>query len=219
MVKLTKTIFLVIVIFISIINVSYGQVETITISDLHLVLPDGSINGDRVRLFRNDEMHDRARVRLQMGDEQTYDYEIGFRRWEDGNWVTNFRLNGTGNGYFQNSLSIGTTNFPAGFSLSVNGKIRAKEVVVEAGWSDFVFEDNYPLKRLEDVEAFIKENKHLPDIPSEQDIQENGVSLGEINSKLLQKIEELTLYIIDQNKRLSEAEDLIKILAEKVLND
>jgi len=109
------------------------------------------------------------------------------------------------NGYFPGKVGILTTN-PGSYELAVNGKIRAKEVRVEAAWSDFVFEKDYPLLPLKDVEAFIDKNKHLPDVPSEAEIQKNGVELGKVHSKLLQKIEELTLYIIKQEKRISELE-------------
>jgi chitodextrinase len=98
-------------------------------------------------------------------------------------------------------VGIGT-NPNSNFQLSVNGDIRAKEVVVESGWSDFVFEKDYILPTLDEVEKFIKENGHLKDIPKAADVQANGVGLAEINTLLLQKIEEMTLYIIDLNKRI-----------------
>lgn len=104
------------------------------------------------------------------------------------------------------SVGIGTTNPSTDYKLSVNGKIRSKEVVVEASWSDFVFEETYDLKSLKEVESFIKKNKHLPDVPSEKEITENGVSIGEMQSTLLQKIEELTLYVIEQGKRIEKLE-------------
>lgn len=86
--------------------------------------------------------------------------------------------------------------------LAVDGTIGAREIVVETGtWSDFVFDKNYELKDLNEVENFIQENNHLPDIPSEKEVLENGVALGEMDAKLLQKIEELTLYMIEQNKK------------------
>ena len=99
------------------------------------------------------------------------------------------------------NVGIGTIS-PGAFKLAVNGNIRAKEIKVETGWSDFVFEDDYNLPTLGEVEEFIKANKHLPEIPSAKEVEENGVSLGEMDSKLLQKIEELTLYIIDLHKEI-----------------
>jgi hypothetical protein len=98
------------------------------------------------------------------------------------------------------NVGIGTQNPDNNYRLAVNGKIRAKEVVVETGWSDFVFEEDYELSDLFAVEDFIKANKHLPGIPSAAEIAQNGVSLGEMDSKLLLKIEELTLYLIEIKK-------------------
>ena len=96
------------------------------------------------------------------------------------------------------NIGIGTVN-PT-HKLSVNGTIRAKEIIVDTGWSDFVFENDYRLPSLSEVESFIAENKHLPGIPTEAEVKEKGVSVGNISSKLLQKIEELTLYVIDLKK-------------------
>ena len=99
------------------------------------------------------------------------------------------------------NVGIGTTN-PNGWKLSVNGQIRAKEIKVETGWSDFVFENNYNLPTLKEVENHIKEKGHLKDIPSAKEVEKNGIYLGEMDSKLLQKIEELTLYTIQQQKEI-----------------
>ncbi|WP_268225627.1 hypothetical protein [Sinomicrobium oceani] len=106
------------------------------------------------------------------------------------------------------NMGIGTDN-AAGWKLAVNGKIRAKEIKVETGWSDFVFEDSYHLPTLEEVEQHIKEKGHLKDIPSAKEVEENGIFLGEMDAKLLQKIEELTLYTIQQEKQLHDQEKLI----------
>lgn len=109
-------------------------------------------------------------------------------------------LSVVGNAYISGNVGIGTTAPCVDCMLAVNGKIRAKSVVVDTGWSDFVFEDNYKLMPLQEVEKFIKDNRHLPDIPSEADVKKNGISVGDISSKLLQKIEELTLYVIELKK-------------------
>jgi len=100
------------------------------------------------------------------------------------------------------NVGIGTTN-TFGYKLAVNGTIGAKEVVVETTnpWSDFVFEPNYSLMPLNELNTYIQENKHLPEIPTTAEVEENGISVGEMNAKLLQKIEELTLYMIEQNKK------------------
>jgi len=113
------------------------------------------------------------------------------------------------------SVGIGTNNTGT-YKLAVNGSIRSKEVKVEANWSDFVFYDNYDLRTLDEVEQHIKENGHLPDIPSEEEVNKNGISLGEMNAKLLQKIEELTLYLIEQNKENQKQQKLIGELQKEV---
>lgn len=94
--------------------------------------------------------------------------------------------------------------------LDVNGTIRAKEILVETTGADFVFADDYQLRPLSEVKAFITENKHLPEIQSAQEMQENGVSVSELQTKLLQKIEELTLYLIQQENRIKELEGQLK---------
>ncbi|MFH6984980.1 hypothetical protein [Marinoscillum luteum] len=112
------------------------------------------------------------------------------------------------------SVGIGTNNTGT-HKLSVNGSIRSKEVKVEANWSDFVFYDDYELRTLEEVEQHINENGHLPEIPSEAEVTENGINLGEMNAKLLQKIEELTLYLIEQNKEINELKEKVSSLENK----
>lgn len=97
-------------------------------------------------------------------------------------------------------VGIATTTLNPAYKLSVNGKIRAKEVTVETNWPDFVFADDYRLSSLAEVERFIKKNKHLPDIPSQQQVADQGVNLGEMQARLLQKIEELTLHMIELKK-------------------
>ena len=118
------------------------------------------------------------------------------------------------------NVGIGTTNAPSA-KLEVNGDIMAKsakisgivcahEVVVSLSgspcWPDYVFEKDYNLLPLNEVEQFIAENKHLPDVPAAAQVKENGIELGEMNAILLKKIEELTLHLIQMEKRLSELE-------------
>ena len=116
------------------------------------------------------------------------------------------------NGY----VGIGTTT--PSYTLDVNGDIRAskiyvkrtlsaEEIIVKTMGADFVFADDYQLLPLSEVEAFITENKHLPEIQSAKEMQENGVSVSELQTKLLQKIEELTLYLIQQENRIKELEE------------
>jgi hypothetical protein len=103
------------------------------------------------------------------------------------------------------NVGIGTTN-PT-YKLSVAGTIQAYEVIVNTGWSDYVFEPAYRLKPLSEVAAYIARNHHLPGIPSEAEVSAKGVSLGEMQSKLLAKVEELTLHAIrleQENRELQE---------------
>jgi len=99
----------------------------------------------------------------------------------------------------------------------VKGKIAAEEVKIALynNWSDFVFDSDYKLPTLKEVENHIKEKGHLKDIPSASDVKENGFYLGEMDSKLLQKIEELTLYTIEQEKRLDRIESKNKKLEKE----
>jgi hypothetical protein len=98
------------------------------------------------------------------------------------------------------NIGIGTTN-PT-YPLTVNGTIRSKKVIVDTGWSDFVFEDDYSLMPLHQLDKFIEKNNHLPEMPTAKEVEANGISLGEMDAKLLQKIEELTLYTIEQQKMI-----------------
>lgn len=105
------------------------------------------------------------------------------------------------------SLGIGTTS-TGPHKLAVEGSIGARKVKVQAtGWSDFVFKNTYNLPTLEEVEKHIQEKGHLQNIPSTEDVVNNGIDLGEMDAKLLQKIEELTLYTIEQEKRIKTLED------------
>ncbi|MGH8020434.1 MAG: hypothetical protein ACREIA_19550 [Opitutaceae bacterium] len=103
------------------------------------------------------------------------------------------------------NVGIGTAT--PSHKLAVNGTIKAREVIVETtGWPDYVFDDNYRLAPLNEVEAHINDVGHLPGVPSAEEVAEQGVSIGETQAKLLAKIEELTLHVIRQEKRLDEQE-------------
>jgi hypothetical protein len=124
-----------------------------------------------------------------------------------------------GNGYIQNNLVIGTTNqnttpfnvAGTNAKLSVRGIIVAEKLkVTQTGWPDYVFEESYQLHSLDSVAAFIKVNKHLPNVPAAAEIEKNGLDVGDNNAVLLRKIEELTLYLIEQNKRIKDLEIKLK---------
>jgi len=118
--------------------------------------------------------------------------------------------------YVVDKIGIGVQNPTE--KLAVNGKIRATEIKVDSGpWPDFVFEEDYKLTPLKDVETFIKENKHLPGVPKAKDIEEDGLSLGEMVRILMQKNEELTLHLIDKDKKIEDQNNRIQKL-ETLMN-
>ncbi len=105
------------------------------------------------------------------------------------------------------NVGIGVNTTTLTHKLEVNGTIKAREIIVSTqGWSDFVFDEGYDLMSLYDVEEYIEDNGHLPDVPSAEEVESNGVTLGESQAILLQKIEELTLHVIEQNKRIEHME-------------
>ncbi|RZJ76947.1 MAG: hypothetical protein EOO45_00250 [Flavobacterium sp.] len=110
-------------------------------------------------------------------------------------------INGSGH------VGLGTTSPRE--KLSINGNIRAHELKVElTGWPDYVFESGYSLKPLSEIEKFIKIEKHLPGIPSAAEVEQNGLAVGEINKRLLEKIEELTLHLIEKDKIIKKQESI-----------
>lgn len=130
--------------------------------------------------------------------------------------LSGLALHANGTSYFNGSVGIGTDE-PV-YELDVKGTIRACEVRVnnDEGWCDYVFKEDYNLRDLQELELFVKTNKHLPEIPTATQVSENGIALGEMNTLLLKKIEELTLYVIEQNKKLEAQNKRIEEL-EKAL--
>ena len=121
-----------------------------------------------------------------------------------------FNINGTNRMLIQNNGNIGIGTASPAYKLDVNGTIRANEIIVNTTGADFVFAEDYKLRPLSEVKAFIQENKHLPEIKSAQEMQENGVGINELQTQLLQKIEELTLYILQQEERIRALEAELK---------
>jgi hypothetical protein len=142
-----------------------------------------------------------------------------------GSWVATDPLFEIGNGSSASNLSNALTVLKNGnvgigmptpqVKLYVAGGIRADSITITNGGADFVFDENYDLRSLEKVEQFIKENKHLPDVQTAEQMQKEGVSVGTLQTKLLQKVEELTLYMIEQNKRIQKLEEENKKLIGK----
>ena len=107
------------------------------------------------------------------------------------------------------NVGIGTSNPTSKLTVAGNINSREVKVSVDAG-ADFVFDKDYTLPSLQEVEKFVTKNKHLPEIASAKEMQKEGINLSEMNIKLLQKIEELTLYVIEQNKQFELLSDKIE---------
>ncbi|MBL0280606.1 MAG: hypothetical protein IPQ11_09755 [Bacteroidetes bacterium] len=117
--------------------------------------------------------------------------------------------------YVSGNVQVGAEPVPAGYKMSVDGKFICEEVKVQlsADWADYVFEENYNLMSIDEVAKFIATNKHLPNIPSADELEKNGLDLSAMNILMMQKIEELTLYVIEldkQNKLLQQEVELLK---------
>ena len=151
-----------------------------------------------------------SEIRVNIGDDPTHfgdKFVIGATKSEV--WYPRFIVRGDG------YVGVGTTTPDS--KLSVNGNIHTKEVKVDlSGWSDFVFEKGYELPTLEEVANHIAQQGHLKDIPSTAEVKENGILVGEMNAKLLQKIEELTLYLIAENKQNTKQQEVIQKQAQLI---
>ena len=125
-----------------------------------------------------------------------------------------FRTNGFDRGMVDQNgnFLIGNPNSvtaATGFKLSVDGKVMCEELRVEMSpWADYVFDDNYQLMSFDELEAFIAANNHLPGIPSATIIESEGLDVGNMQAKMMEKIEELTLHIIQLNNRIEELESV-----------
>lgn len=149
----------------------------------------GYLNGNKARISATDETSEtygsRFSIYVNDGESSTHLAE---------------RFTILPNGY----IGIGSVS-PA-YKLDVNGTIRAREIKVDLDGADFVFESDYKLMPLNELEEYVTENKHLPEIATAKEMQDNGTDLGRLNTALIQKIEELTLYSIEQNKKIVELE-------------
>lgn len=171
---------------------------------------DGSANGSILFGSNTNEedgyRHGRWGIEYLDSDKDGYGLNF-WKTWEPNVGTLNYALFLKNNG----NIGIGTKN-PA-YKLDVIGTIRAREILVNldgVGGADFVFDNNYRLRPLSEVQSFIQENRHLPEIQSAAEMQQNGVSVNELQFQLLQKIEELTLYIIEQDKQIQELQQKVE---------
>ena len=146
-------------------------------------------------------------ARKTEGIDGDLDTDLAFYTRKDGELSERMVITDEGN------LGLGTdTTF--NYKLAVNGIIGAKGVQVESTnpWPDYVFEEDYQLLRIDELEKYILENKHLPGVPSALEVQEQGLNLGEMDARLLEKVEELSLYIINLNKQIDDLKKEIREL-------
>ncbi len=149
----------------------------------------------------------------------------GLASWQSAGssqWTTT----GTTIHYSTGKVLIGDPNLsgfkgtPGTYQLYVQGGILTEKVKAAVAttndWSDYVFEQDYKLKSLKEVEEFVKANKHLPNVPSAQEVVNEGIDMAKMDAKLLEKIEELTLYLIQLDKKNADQEKLIKELSNKI---
>lgn len=210
--------------FIASLTLSAGTLTNATSQSRALSfydMPQSNLDTSPSILFNLNNRNDMTRLRfsaIENGASQFYLFDkaqaINFEVKDDG--TGNVTVNLPKPNSFVN---IGTNSFNDGaeiYRLSVNGAMRAHRVKVYTTWADYVFEEGYKLPTLEEVEKHIKEKGHLQDIPSAKEVEANGIELGEMNKLLLQKIEELTLYMIDQKKETEKQGELIKQLEEQV---
>jgi trimeric autotransporter adhesin len=120
--------------------------------------------------------------------------------------------------FSKRQFGINTNKLATGYTLSVNGSVIATELKIQSyiAWPDYVFKKDYKLLPLQDVENHIKEKGHLPNVYSAKQIEENGFAVSEMNAKLMEKIEELTLYLIEQNKKIQEQDKVISSLKTSI---
>lgn len=189
-----------------------GSRNSILGASLEFVIPantDGSNpwgQGRIITVAGNNSSSD-ATGKMIFGTRRVFDKLTGTGYW---NYGDDLVIDGSGR------IGIGTLT-PAE-ALSVNGNIRAKNIKVEMiNWPDYVFKPSYKLLPLEEIKSYIERNHHLPEVPSEREIVEKGLNLGEMNKLLLKKVEELTLYLIDKNTTIENLERRLTAL-EKTTN-
>ncbi|MDR1809876.1 MAG: hypothetical protein LBR34_05680 [Prevotella sp.] len=186
-------------------NVQIGGYTADTIGEgARLYLNGFEWNGQNMFLSRyNNNSYNQTDLRVNIGCNRTGGdrFMVGNTGWWDGStWESWFTVLNNG------KVGIGT-DAPY-YKLDVNGTLRAKEIKVNLNsGADFVFEPGYRLKPLSEVQRFIQENRHLPEIPTANEMTGGDTDLGDLQVKLLQKIEELTLYVIQQNDEIQTLKD------------
>jgi hypothetical protein len=141
-----------------------------------------------------------------------YDHGTGGVNFCNGVGGVEASVSATGSANFNGAVAIGTTAAPSGYQLAVNGSAIFVQAVVQlyTNWPDYVFKKGYQLPALGSLEQYINANHHLPEMPTADAVAAKGLNLGDNQAKLLKKIEELTLYAIDQQKEIELLKDKLK---------
>ena len=164
------------------------------------------INDGALKIGLSTSASERLKNILQFGNEDFV--QIG--EWEQDDYLSfkargyNFIYGDVGIGVSDPQYRLDVAGTVHAYNIITDGTIRASEIIVNTTGADFVFADDYQLRPLSEVKTFIQENKHLPEIKSAQEMQEDGVRVNELQTQLLQKIEELTLYLIQQEQTIQE---------------
>ena len=159
-------------------------------------------NTDPIWIARYNSGPDASELRVNLGDglDNKDRFVIGITRWDTGQWNESFSVLGSGD-------------------AEVAGTLRAKDIkVCLTQGCDFVFAEDYPLMKLNDLSDFIKTNKHLPEVAPAAQMEADGINLSEMQAKLLQKIEELTLYVIQQDKAIENLQKKNEELESRINN-
>ena len=173
-------------------------------------------SGDQLQLFNeSDNTESTSGIRISSGNSGYKDFRVEYG--DDTSAYPVMTLSPDSLSTFHGSVAVNTSP-SQDYKLAVGGTILAESATVKLKeeWPDYVFKESYDLLPLEDLEAYIKENGKLPNVPSAQEIEEKGMDVGEINRNLVEKVEELTLYMIQLNEDLQELKKRNKILLERL---
>lgn len=192
-------------------NGNVGIGTTVPKSKLEVVGQDGicSRGYEPFMTIIDDNSGKSARIQAAHGDINFFKGVPSGQGWN--NYIPQMVIKDNG------IVMIGTLKTPVGYKLAVGGKVICEEVKVQLqnAWPDYVFESDYVLPSLEQVEQHIKINKHLPGIPAACELETDGISVGAMQTKMMEKIEELTLYLIDLKKENTALRQEIEILKQK----
>jgi len=166
-------------------------------------------NNDPVYFQRVDNDTEKTTLKLNIGDasDASDKLEIGYTQWDTQVWTPKMSFASDGNARFFGKVAIGEKVSKASdYTLSVDGRLYAKRLTTmpDKDWADYVFEEEYELMSLENLDKYIMTYKRLPKMPKGTYINNNGYDVGEMNRLQMEKIEELTRYVIELKKEINE---------------